>query len=141
MSFKDQAWSQRFLGMGELAESAFETWAAENHRVNIVRYGLNRPPINVGKLPTAIRYTPDYLSVDCLWEVQGCGADHTIKLKLDKLEALRQWDRIHPVRLWFWNSKLEEHWEFPIEEWPEGLNVGTFPEGKAYFELRWPDET
>ena len=135
MSFKDQNWHTRLAGLGDLAESAFETWAAENHRVNVVRYGLCRPPISVGKLPEMVRYTPDYLSVDCLWEVQGCGSDNTIKLKLDKLEALRQWDQIHPVRLWFWNSKLGQHWEFPLSEFPDGLPISMFPEGKAYFEL------
>ena len=54
--------------MGDDSEAAFERnsggWS---------RYGLNRPPFPVGRLPLSVRYTPDYI-----WEghnfveVQGC---------------------------------------------------------------------
>lgn len=86
--------------MGDEAESVFEyVWPK-----GYARYGLDRPPIHVHKLPPFIRYTPDYITSDVLVEVQGFGKDRKVKVKHDKLEALIQWDQIYPTVMFLWNS-------------------------------------
>src|SRR6266498_2550714 len=94
-SFRDQDWQARYQGMGDLAEGAFE----EVHQYGFVRWGLDRPPIQVHKLPKRIRFAPDYLTTHSFVEVQGFGKDQVIKLKLDKYDALRWWNVLHPVDL------------------------------------------
>lgn len=100
MSFKDRGWGNRFNQMGDEAEGVFEAvypqgWA---------RYGLNRPPIQMGKLPPKIRYTPDYVTSKGLIEVQGFGRDQTFKLKDDKYDALNQWHLDFRVDLFVWDT-------------------------------------
>ena len=81
MSFKDGTWAQRFGALGDEAEQVFERVA----RYGWVRYGLNRPPLQMHRLPARIRYTPDYLMSNKFIEVQGLGRDQKLKLKLDKI--------------------------------------------------------
>lgn len=130
MSFKDQKFASRFNAMGDEAEGVFEAAASTNFQ----RYGLNRPPISMALLPPMVRYTPDYLMHDRLVEVQGTGRDRTCKLKIDKFQALLQWDLYFPTNLFVWDNVAKAHSEFRITEFPVELaEMGAFPEGKPYF--------
>jgi hypothetical protein len=102
-TFSDKKWEQREQTLGDPAEHAFEQYANRS-RLNIVRYGLNRPPINMGRVPTQIRYTPDYLTDIGLVEVQGCGQDQTFKFKHDKLWAITQWSKLDTTWWFLWNQ-------------------------------------
>lgn len=135
-SFKDQPFAQRMAQMGDAAERKFE----ETYGEGFVRFGLNRPPINVGKLPTRLRYTPDYLTSDGFVEVQGFGKAQVFQLKLEKLSCLNYWDTLHPVSIFVWDSYRKRYTTVPlksIRDWiDEGLaELGYFPEGKAYFAI------
>ena len=134
MSFRDQDFNRRFEKMGDEAEGVFEQVA----KLGFARFGLSRPPVQVGKLPDFVRYTPDYLQTNRLVEVQGCGQDGMLKFKLDKLAALSDWNEIMPVCLFVWDRKRRCYAEFPLStliEWytTDQGERGTFPEGKAYF--------
>lgn len=107
MSFKNQKWDQRIETLGDPAETAFQEWA-DNLFYPYVRYGLNRPPIDMRLTPVKIRYTPDYLTNFGLVEVQGCGRDGLFKFKHEKLDALREWQQDCPVSLWLWNQPKNE---------------------------------
>jgi len=85
--FADQSFNKRLNNMGDLAEGVFEEWCG----TNFARYGLNRPPIAMWKLPAKIRYTPDYITSDYLVEVQGFGRKQVVHMKLDKWDALLWW--------------------------------------------------
>lgn len=124
--------------MGDEAESVFEQTIGKR----FIRFGLNRPDIDVRRIPARLRYTPDYLTAPAFYEVQGCGADETIKLKLDKWQALHYWNDVHPVRLFFWNNKQEQFVDLTLDDVTTALNrsdvaLNRFREGKAYFAIPW----
>jgi hypothetical protein len=134
MSFKDQPFDTRYQQMGDEAEQMFE----KTHPRNFLRYGLDRPPIQVWRLPPFVRYTPDYLCSDGLYEVQGCGQDGLIKIKFEKLEALRQWNTLCPAYFWFWDRANKQYTILSVQDAVNGTQVfkkGTFPEGKDYWEI------
>ena len=91
--------------MGDQAEAIFE----ETYGNNFVRWGLNRPPLQMHKLSTTVRYSPDYLTSDGFVEVKGCGRDGQIKLKLENWNALEFWSAVMPVRLFVWDSHKKRH--------------------------------
>ena len=134
MSFKDQSFSKRLQGMGDIAESAFE----ERYGEKYVRYGLNRPPIKMSALPPVVRYTPDYLTSNNFVEVQGLGADQVFKLKIDKLESLSYWNTMHPVLLYVYDSHNNRDvvldWE-TLTKLTVKANIDSFPEGKKYYAI------
>lgn len=135
MSFKDRSWARRFEEMGDEAEGVFEDVCDAQLKLKFVRYGLNRPPIQMHKLPARIRYTPDYLMSAKFVEVQGVGRDQTVKLKLDKWGALRWWNDVHPVELFVWDSHHERWCFVTLDQLQENIRaVNQFPEGHAYFE-------
>lgn len=139
-TFKDRPWSSRFDQLGDEAEARFETVCTDVLKLGYVRYGLNRPPLQMSQLPTRLRYTPDYLMSGKLIEVQGFGRDQVAKIKLDKLGALHWWNDVHPVELFLWDSK-NERWAFvTLKQVDAEIASGrcelcAFPEGKAYFAL------
>lgn len=137
MSFKDRSWEDRYAKMGDEAEGVFEDVYPHGY----VRFGLNRPPLNMSSLGVKIRYTPDYLTSASLVEVQGHGADGRVKLKHEKLAALREWATDHPggVRMFLWDSTNKRH---ALVELPELERLfvrhgeeRTFPEGKGYWSV------
>jgi hypothetical protein len=134
VSFKDGSWQQRFGALGDEAEQVFERVA----RYGWVRYGLNRPPLQMHRLPARVRYTPDYLMSNKFIEVQGLGRDQKLKLKLDKHGALRWWNDLHPVELFVWDSHHHRYCYLTMNEIDGLISSGqveldTFPEGKSYF--------
>lgn len=136
MSFKDQAWATRYERMGDTAERKFE----EQSTVNYVRWGLQRPPLNMRMLPARVRYAPDYLTSSCFVEAQGFGRDNTLKLKIDKYNALHWWRDVHPVDLFVWDSHRKRSARLSLLALDELVRDGharieAFPEGKSYFAI------
>ncbi len=133
--FADQSFDKRFNDMGDLAEGVFEEWSP----VNFVRFGLNRPPLAMWKLPPRIRYTPDYLTSDYLVEVQGFGRKQVVHMKLDKWKSLLWWDRnVMPVRLFLHDSHNDRQLMFPIKKLRplvDKAEVRKFPEGNEYYAI------
>ena len=137
MSFKDRSFEERVAagGMGDEAEGVFERVFTKG----FARYGLNRPPIQMAKVPARLRYTPDYITTNRLVEVQGFGRDQVFKLKIDKWQALHWWNGVHPVDLFVWDT-TNRRWGFItlkdvdllIEEAGE---IRHFPEGKSYMAI------
>ena len=111
MSYHEQSFAGRFGSMGDEAEGRY----IELHP-NSVRYGLNRPPIGLGKVPAMIRYTPDYLQHDRLVECMGIGRDGILKLKLEKLHAMEQWNMVFPVFLFVWDSNEKRYTTIPLRD-------------------------
>lgn len=138
--FRDRSFSQRFETMGDPAEKQFERWATEVARLKYVRYGLDRPPIQMHRLPLMIRYTPDYLMSARLVEVKGFGRDQVLKLKLENLDALEEWCQHHPVSIFAWDSFNERAWTVDLTEITNAVagddfQSDVFPEGKWYFKI------
>ena len=91
--------------MGDEAERKFEELAEDN---SFVRFGFNRPPFRMTNLSSFIRHTPDYVTkAGHLVECMGMGRDGVLKLKLEKYEALMEWNAKQPVLLFVWNSAEE----------------------------------
>lgn len=142
--FSELRWELREKTLGDPAEQAFTQWATLLGYVPI-RYGLDRPPLQVSKLPTFIRHAPDFLTTDCFYEVQGCGQDQTFKFKHDKLWALHEWHQHHDVRMWLWNQTLDRNVDIPLKELltmcgtPDWRIDGVFDGHKAYAAVTWKE--
>lgn len=105
-TFSDRSWQERETILGDPAERAFSGWA-NRQGLGHVKYGLSRPPVDMRRLPAFIRYTPDFLTDNGLYEVQGCGHDQTFKFKHDKLWAISNWDDHHAVAWFLWNQPAD----------------------------------
>jgi hypothetical protein len=141
-TFRLKTFDERIKTMGDIAEQKFEEHAA----VQFVRYGLNRPKINMAHLPPEIRHTPDYLTTQGLVEVQGLGKDQILKVKHEKLEALQWWSKVHPLYLFIYDSYRERTYMMPFKELNKKCimsETNYFPEGKPYYampsSLIWAD--
>jgi hypothetical protein len=104
-TFKDKDWSERFKSMGDEAETVFE----DVYPQGFVRFGLNRPPIQMGALPPKVRYTPDYLTSKGFVEVQGLGQDRIFKIKHEKLDALFLWHSDFRADLFLWDRTAKRY--------------------------------
>jgi hypothetical protein len=148
MSFHTQTFETRFGTMGDTAEAVFDLVHPKNHKL-----GLNRPPFGVGGMPLALRYTPDRMLRDRFVEIMGVGRDRTLKLKVEKFDALFMWEFIGPVSLFVYDQTEHAHYDAPIREWFHqalahgasdvfendgkryiGLNVAHFPGTKVPLE-------
>lgn len=132
--FHKQSFEARYGAMGDEAEAIFE----EVHEKGWVRWGLNRPPIQVSALTTKIRYAPDYLTSDGFIEVMGVGRDQTLKLKIEKLLCLLQWHQEMDTRLFIWDSTNKRYCYVSIPDLVSQLGIaklGKFPEGKATWDF------
>lgn len=137
MAFKDQPWETRERDLGDEAENQFQRWCGER-KINFVRFGLERPPLQMYKLPSRLRYTPDFLLTASFVEVQGFGRDQTFKLKLDKHGCLHWWNDLHPVWLYIWDSHYRRDCVIKLLDFDQLLHnatIETFAEGKTYFAI------
>lgn len=139
MSFRDRPIAQRWKAMGDEAEAVFERVYEQVVGQKFVRFGFDRAPINVARLSTHVRYSPDYCTARGLVEVQGFGSDQTFKLKLDKLDALVEWSNYDDVHVFIYDSKFDEYAWCRLFELKLALqrhaDVRSFPEGKRYYAL------
>ena len=136
-AFRDYKWAKRYDTMGDTAENAFLLVHPYAHR-----FGLNRPDFDVRGMADAMRYAPDFMVPDCMYEVMGVASrgDSKLKIKLDKASALHTWQCIGPVRLWIYDSSRKRHWDAPLEDWIKACHkyaeVERFPDNqKPYFAL------
>jgi hypothetical protein len=123
--------------MGDLAEGVFEA----SYEQKYVRFGLNRPPINLATVPAFVRYTPDFLTSKGLVEVQGFGKDQVAKFKENKLAALHEWHRFFRVDFFLWDSANRRFGWVRLPELDESLaahgsNMRFENDGNSYFALR-----
>lgn len=136
--FRDRPFSARIGAMGDQAEQIFER--VYDH--GWVRFGLNRPPIAVHRLPKQLRYSPDYLTTHGFLEVQGFGRDQQFKLKMDKAWALQWWNELHPVDLFAYDSKNDRFGFAPLADVldvAQSSPVKQFREGNQYWSIRSDD--
>lgn len=136
--FSERPFAARFGAMGDESEAMFE----QVHDGGKVAFGLRRPPVNLAGVSSFVRYTPDYLTNSRLVECMGIGRDCVLKLKIEKLQALQEWDRYHPVWLFIWDSSTQRHTEQTIWEVAKQCNAHAemqrFPEGKPAWFLHIP---
>jgi hypothetical protein len=121
--------------MGDIAESVFEDVEPKHHRL-----GYNRPPFYVANLPLMLRNLPDYMIKEGLVEVMGIGKDKTLKLKVEKLRSLLNWQLIANVELFVYDSHRKQYWRAPIMEWElacaEYATMDRFPDDlRPYYRL------
>lgn len=142
MTYADQNWGQRVGTLGDIAESVFEEVAPLG---TFVRYGLNRPPFRVKGLTPEQRNTPDYLTgTGDFVEVMGCGRDNVLKLKLEKWDAQKRWQKLGPVKYFFWNSNHSE-WALLtlaqvqklVTQGRKARGVQAFNDGNEYIGIDW----
>lgn len=131
-----QTWDERYQVMGDTAEEAF-TRVAVRDRITMMRFGLNRPLLNVGQLPTFIRFMPDFLTQHTLVECKGVGRDSVLKIKLNQMDTLRQWNKYMPVEFFIYNSFINKYafatyGEVSHASYVHG-SVRDFPEGNAAY--------
>jgi hypothetical protein len=135
MTFHQQPFVARLAQMGDEAETAFDELNPNHHKL-----GINRPPMNVAAMNPIARYTPDRMLYDRLVECMGIGKDATLKLKVEKLDALFAWTWISPVDLFVHDSHQRRWWQAPLKDWfvacQQHAQRNTFPEGKEYYALR-----
>lgn len=122
--------------MGDTAERIFE----EVHQNKWVRFGFNRPPFRMTHLSSFVRHTPDYCDRFGLWDCMGLGRDGILKLKLEKFEALAEWNNHQPTGLFVWNSHLREYAYIRFDDLAtlvSGQNVRRFNDGNQYWPIEW----
>lgn len=131
MGFSDLSWPQRLEAMGDETEGIFE----ETYPDSFIRFGFNRPPFSIAKMPLQLRYMPDYLHAGTRFvECQGIGAGG-LKVKIEKLMALQHWDLLLPVHFFIWSRPKEMIAEFTIKELlqiagKEQASLGAYSDGK-----------
>lgn len=143
MGFKDQAFSQRFYTLGDIAEGKFEEIAPLGAWE---RLGWNRPQVPMRDMGAFIRNMPDYYSAGYLIECMGLGFDGVLKLKLPKYAALLEWNRHQEVALFVWNSNQGE-WRLLYIDTLKRLvakarrrGVQAFQnDGNEYYPILWSD--
>jgi hypothetical protein len=123
--------------MGDKAEAAFLLVNPYAHRL-----GLNRPLFSMRDMAATMRYTPDFMLADGVYEVMGCASrgGGSIKPKTEKLHALSEWSKIMPVHIWAYDSSKQRYWVAPLGSWWSAVTnfgvIGHFPDnGKEYFAL------
>ena len=141
MSFSEKTWDQRVGTLGDIAEGIFEEVAPLGSHL---RFGFNRPPFKLTRIPEYIKHTPDYVTgTGHLVEVMGCGRDNVVKLKLTKWEALKTWNKNANVVLFLWNSSTSE---WSLIQWDElqklvtkarKAGVEAFDDGNEYLAIPW----
>jgi hypothetical protein len=114
--YYERPFAARYAAMGDKAESAFSSLHPRAHRL-----GLNRPSLNMSRMSPEMRYTPDYLLESGAIEVMGFSTrgNGSLKLKCEKLDALRAWSALMPTALWVYDSGKERYWTAPIADWAE----------------------
>ena len=114
--YYERPFAARYAAMGDKAETAFSSLHPKAHRL-----GLNRPSLNMARMTAPMRYTPDFLIEAGAVEVMGFSSrgNAALKLKCEKLDALRAWSALMPTMLWVYDSGRERYWTAPIAEWAD----------------------
>lgn len=126
----------RFGLLGDTAEGFFERIWPENWE----RFGLNRPQLNMGMLPSRIRHMPDYVTSKNLIEVKGIGKDDTVKLKVEEWNCAHFWNQVHPLRIFIWSSHRFAWAVADVKDIQRMIDTGNsslgqYHDDRAYFAL------
>ena len=77
-------------------------------------YGLSRPNSSMSRMPAFIRYTPDFITSSGFVECKGVGQDQLLKVKMENIVVLEQWNVDWPVSF-FINDTAMKRWNlFPL---------------------------
>lgn len=138
MAFHERSFKERFLVLGDIAESVYLNVAPLGKSE---RLGWRRPQVSMKKMSLELKHMPDfYADTGELVEVVGCGKDHTLKFKVSKRRALDTWHTMQTVVIFVWNSDLEE---WVVVEWDAfkalavAAPVKEFHDGNKYTPLSW----
>ena len=141
MSFNKQSFQQRFNEMGDTAEGVYMEVLPIG---NSLPFGWRRPKITMKNMTPTIKHMPDfYAGSGYLVEVMGCGGDLILKLKVDKYESLKEWNRIQPVTLFVYNSHLRAWVLLSWDDIKKAVNIGRkngvkhFHDGPTYLPIGW----
>lgn len=140
MAFHQQSFQNRLATMGDIAEGEFDrVYEGKVHNFGLNRVWVNGDNLYMNDMTVPMRYMPDRMTRDKIFEVMGCGRDQTLKLKVEKIQALQAWDDIGPTWLFVYDSSNHRYWEAPINLWVQAVGfygeLRTFPEGKEYWAL------
>jgi hypothetical protein len=143
MSYRNQHWRDRYQILGDEAEGIFEGVAPLG---KWERIGWNRPRMKMTRMSNTLRHMPDYYcSSGHLVEVMGCGRDMTVKLKVEKWEALNEWqEHVQPhTALFVWNSHAEEWCLIELQQLAVVLDTLEWKtdkfsnDGNEYYPIPW----
>lgn len=139
-AFHKQSWNQRLDTMGDPAEDACDiVHNGRTHPLGLNRVWGNGIKLYLNDMTLAMRYTPDRLTRTAFVECMGIGRDGTLKIKIEKIDALLRWADLGPTDLFVYDSNTDEYWQAPIDDWDEQCAIHgelkSFPEGKEYFAL------
>jgi hypothetical protein len=134
LSFNRAGFGARFATMGDPAEEIFAEVEPKHHKL-----GMRRPPFGLAGMPSTMRYIPDFVTRNSFVEVMGVGRDRLLKVKNEKLDALKLWSVLGPVELFVWDQHKDATFQAPLAEWVTAMTHhgerGTFSEGKSYIAL------
>ena len=141
VEFHQRPFHHRWSDMGDKAEGAFLERHPKAHRI-----GLDRTELNTRAMTTRQRYAPDFMLENGLYEVMGFSSrgNDVLKLKCEKLDALRDWDIIIPTFLWVRDSAKGHVWCGRIDQWTtacyqRGDRKHFEDNDRAYWELKRDD--
>jgi hypothetical protein len=137
MAFNEQSFAARYASMGDEAEQTFEqVWDGPWDR-----YGFNRPRSGVRGMSLRVRYTPDYKVHGGLVECQGFGKDRVLKVKHDKITAMRLWAADDPLKFFVWDRTMKR---WTVVDWQviDTLSMtpymtGEYHDGNAFVGLHF----
>lgn len=129
--------------MGDIAEQVFEEVRPLGR---FERLGWNRPEVPMSRMSPVLRHMPDYYTeTGHLVEVMGCGRDGVVKLKVEKWEAMKWWNKSgNEVALFLWNSATNE---WSLLDWSQmvtavrrarAAGIQAFAnDGNRYYPIQW----
>jgi len=132
--------------MGELGDTAEGVFSEVKPLGRFERLGWRRPSVRMKHMSANIRHMPDYYCESGYHvEVMGLGRDGVLKLKTDKYDALKWWNKSgNPVALFVWNSHLKL---YALISWGElkrliskARNEGIAEfhnDGNTYYPIKW----
>jgi hypothetical protein len=133
MSYYEQDFGARFAKMGDEAEQAYLTCV----NPKAILSGLNRPALDVRKMPLNMRSAPDVTDLTWYAECIGVGRDGIVKIRWEKFEALHAWTCIAPIKIFVWSSAKKAWWLVDLADFEKACHVhGTpdrFPDNNKWF--------
>jgi len=133
--YNKQSFDARAGYLGDTAEAAFDRVYPKHHKL-----GLNRPPFTMRDMDAVLRYTPDRMLRTGMVEVMAIGHDNTLKIKHEKIAALKAWEKLATTDLFVYHKPKNVYWQAPISEWVQLLKKHgqdeAFSDGKTYVALK-----
>lgn len=139
-AFHQRNFNQRLQTMGDPSEHACDkVHGFRTHKLGLDRVWQNDVGLYMAQMTPAMRYTPDRMVIDRFIECMGIGRDKTLKLKQEKVLAMKAWTGIGPTDLFVFDQPNGSYYQSSVSAWTEACvmhaEVKVFPEGKAYYAL------